>query len=241
MKDRPEGVDSFADEAASGETAREQRALSRGNAPDPLEGLCDLIKATGRPELALDWPVLDALLDLETTDGVGFGEYCRRLHAVGVRSKDLDPALKRRRKHRAAEARCTNQARAQRLAAQRREEAEAAVAEASTAAQAARAELAKRDPVLAMHSARYTSANGAAYIMERGQIQLRVPTRNDIEVTELANFSAVIVANLLDFESPEAKPRMVSTARSEATRGPHIGLRVLREVPAAALPIARAA
>lgn len=205
---RPDGIDGFEGEAAVAEGVRERRAMARGDAPDPLEGLSERIKAEGRTELALDRLVIDALLDLEEIDGPGFGEQCRLLRTAGVLSKDLDPALKRRRKQRAEDAKREEQERARQRAAQQRREAEAALAEAREAEEAARAELAAQNPTLALHTGDYHNASGAIYSKQPGRMRLRVPTKNDFEVTELSNFSAVIVANLLDFDTPEAKPRM---------------------------------
>lgn len=206
---RPGGIESIEGEAALTESAREQLAMERGDAPDPLDGLLVRITAEGRTELALDRLVIDALLDLEEMDGPAFGEQVRLLRRVGVLSKDLDPALKRRRKQRADAAKAADQARTREEAQRRRAQLEEAQREAAAADAALRAEEEATDPVRAMHRGSFTNAAGHRYSVEPGEMRMRVPKKgDDYETTELANFSCVIVAHLLDFDVPDAKPRM---------------------------------
>jgi hypothetical protein len=223
MADRPDGIESFVGEAAAVESARERLAHDRGDVPNPLETIVERIKTTGRPELALDLISIDAALALQKLDGVSFGALRRELQGVGVAVGQWDAALKKRGKRLAEQAKSEEQ------------EAERARREARLTAAMESVDPKPDDvePLLAHHYGS-TFVNGTTYRMMPGRVWMERPGKDDIEVTELANFSAPIVRNLLDYSTPGALPE-----RKLVMSVLHDGAEKPREIEVAADKFAR--
>ncbi len=155
----PTAADLGIDEAFDGEAshaAREaHRDASRVGASDPLAGLPERIKAEGRPELARDPVVVNALVELEEIDAPEFTRVCRELRTAGVRAKDLDTDLRRRRAERKAESKAADELRRAAEAAARRA-ARMRVAAAARAEGEARSEPVPSDPSSAWAEGEWT-------------------------------------------------------------------------------------
>lgn len=193
-----------ADAAADAREA--MRAASREGAPDPLDGLPERITREGNPALAFDALAIGAALDLRADDGPAFQSLRGALKRAGVTITEWSRALDveaQRRKRAAKEA---ERAALLRSALLRREGEEAERAATAEKLKAVRGER----PELAAHYNQETS-NGATFTMEPGRVLMESMTAQGMKRVELARFSAAIVAEVLELDAPDARPRRTLT------------------------------
>lgn len=180
----------------------------QAEAADPLEGLVARIAETKDTALAFAAPVLDAAATMKAEEPAAFQRLRKDLSAAGVSVSQWDAdvhAVKQRRKQ---ETKAAEQERAAAAAVSRR------VAEAEARAKVAAklaADAEAADPTLKPHhgDASTNDDTGIAYKMRPGRTWMERPAkRGEIEEVTLANFSAPIVANVLEIETPDAPPTM---------------------------------
>ena len=170
---------------------------------DPLEDLAERIRAEGNPSLAFDPVVVNAACELQQGNPADFDALRRALKAAGVHLSGWDAAVKARGR----ELRTTEKAAAQREGMERaRAKREALERQRIERAAERQREREAADNELAAHYADVT-LDGAEFSMVPGRItRTTVDRRGEEHVVTLANFSAPIVSELLDFESPGAAP-----------------------------------
>lgn len=175
---------------------------------DPLEGLVERVTETKDTALAFESAVLDAAATLKDDEPHVFHRLRENLRAAGVAVSQWDRRLAEVEKRRKQEAKDAERAQAVQAADSRR------AAEAEKRAKAAAklaAEAAAADARLRLHygHASPDDDTGIDYHMAPGRTWMERPAkRGRVEEITLANFSAPIVANVLEIEAPTATPRM---------------------------------
>lgn len=169
----------------------EARAAAGG---DPLAGLVERAKAA--PEVAFEARAVDAAAGL---DDVGYQRLRRDLRAAGVAVTQWDAAVRAARGRRRADEREQLAA----AATDRRRAEEAAAEERRLDFERQRA---GASPDLAAHFGE-ASSNGVVYRLRPGAVEMDEFDRGGRVVTRLAQFSSPIVADLLEYDAPQSKPR----------------------------------
>lgn len=189
MDDRGGGGES------SEEVLRRVRAEARAAAGgDPLADL--VARAKDAPEAAFEARVVGAASSL---DDVSYQRLRRELRACGVAVTQWDAAVKSARTRRREGEREQLSA----AASERRRAEEAAAEERRADFERQRA---GASPDLAAHFAE-ASSNGVVYRLRPGAVEMEEFERGGRVVTRLAQFSAPIVADLLEYDAPSSKPR----------------------------------
>ena len=173
---------------------------------DPLEAFLATVGADGfDPSRALDEVVVHAAAELAGDDPPAFDAARRRLKGAGVTLGAWDAAVATERRRLAAAEKAAERA-AQREAMERdRGAREASIEERATELEELRATSSHPDHVVEFER------NGLRYIMRPGSVARARWKRDELVTETLADFSAVVAADTMELEGPDAKPRRMFT------------------------------